>query len=339
MSVTRGIPAQWEQQSGLLISWPHDLAQPGSLEAVEFSLRQLISAVAAYQPVIIACHNAELIGRLAIELGDILGDLRFFHAPSDNMWVRDYGPISCRLDEQLSFYDFQFNGWGSQQNCDQNNRLTAQLDQQCIFQANLVYQNLVLEAGSLESDGCGTLLCHSQMLKLRNPDYSRSEIDSYLCKHLDAQRVLWLEHGHLVGDQSGNAISHLLRFVNKNTLAYSASDDPQDPHYLPLQALYSELESLVNIHGESYKLLALPLPQPIRNASGEVLPASYCDFLITNQHVFVPQFDDANDKLALQILQQQFPEREVSPITARALLEQQGSLHMASLNLFAEITY
>ena len=336
MSASRGIPAQWEQQSGLLISWPHTLE---NLDAVEASLRQLISAVAANQPVIIACHDAELIGRLAIELGDILGDLRFFHAPNDNMWVRDCGPISCRLEGQLSFYDFQFNGWGSGENCDQNNRLTAQLDQQCIFQANVVYQNLVLEAGSLESDGCGTLLCHSQMLKLRNPDYSRSEIESYLCKHLDAQRVLWLEHGHLVGDQSGHAISHLLRFVNADTLAYSASDDPQDEHYLALQALRGELESLTNTQGQTYQLLPLPLPQPIRNALGDVLPASYCDFLISNQHVFVPQFDDANDALALVALQQHFPEREVLGINSLALLEHKGSLHMASLNLFAEITY
>ena len=336
MSVSRGIPAQWEQQSGLLISWPHNIDK---LEPLESSLRQLISAVAAEQPVIIACHDAELIGRLAIELGDIMGDLRFFHAPNDNMWVRDYGPISCRLDEKLSFYDFQFNSWGSGKSCDQNNRLTAQLDQQCIFQANVVYQNLVLEAGSLESDGTGTLLCHSQMLTQRNPDYSRSEIDSYLCKHVDAQRILWLEHGHLAGDQSGNAISHLLRFVNADTLAYCACDDPKDEHYLPLQALRGELEVLVNAQGEPYKLLALPLPQPIRNAQGEVLPASYCDFLISNHHVFVPQFDDANDAVALTVLQQHFPEREVLGINSLALLEQQGSIHMASLNLFAEITY
>lgn len=303
----RGIPAQWEQQSGLLISWPQRIHE---LESVEASLRQVIASVANYQTVIIACHDAQLIGRLAIELGDILGDLRFFHAPSDNMWVRDYGPISCRLEGQLGFHDFQ-----------KNNRLTAQLEQQCIFQAKLTYQNLVLEAGSIESDGLGTLLCHSQMLEQRSPDYSRSEIDSYLHKHLDAQRVLWLEQGYLSGGKS-------VRFANADTLLYSACD-----------TLHSELKSLSNIQGAAYKLLALPLPQPIRNAADEILPASYCDFLITNQHVFVPQFNDEQDSNAVQILQQLYTEREVVGINSLALLQQQGSLHLASLNLFAEITY
>lgn len=324
MASARGIPAQWEQQSGLLISWPHNIDE---LDAVESSLRQVITLVAPYQTVIIACHDAELIGRLAIELGDILGDLRFFHAPNDNMWVRDYGPISCRLEEQLNFYDFQFNGWGSRKNCEQNNRLTAQLDQQCIFQANLIYQNFALDSGSLVSDGMGTLICHGQALLKGNSDYSRSEIESYLCKHLDAQHLIWLEHQHCV------------RFINASSLVYSACDDPQDERYLALQALHSELAKLRSSQGQPYQLLALPQPQPIRNHKNELLPASYCDFLMSNQHVFVPQFNDENDAIALQRIQQSTPDRIAVPIDCTALAHMQGSLHKASLNLFAEITY
>ena len=324
MSTVRGIPAQWELQSGLLISWPHSIDE---LVPIESSLRQIITSTAPYQAVIIACHDAELIGRLAIELGDIFGDLRFFHAPNDSMWVRDYGPISCRLEGRLCFYDFQFNGSGTRENCEQNNRLTTQLDQQCIFQANLIYQNFVLEATNLESDGLGTLICHGSALEQSNPDYSRSEIESYLCKHLDAQQIIWLEQRHLA------------RFINANTLVYSACDNPQDERYLPYQALHAVLDTLCNAEGEAYQLLALPLPQAIRNAQGELLPANYCDFLMTDKHVFVPQFKDSNDPVALQSIQQLCPDREAIPVESQALLHARGSLHKASLNLFAEITY
>ena len=324
MSAVRGIPAQWEQQSGLLISWPHSIDELTSIEA---SLKQVIALVAPEQTVIIACHDAELIGRLAIELGDIFGDLRFLHAPNDTMWVRDYGPVSCHLEGALCFYDFQFSGGESRENCKQNNRLTAQLDQQCIFQANLIYQNFVLAATNLESDGLGTLICHGPRLEQDNPDYTRSEIESYLCKHLGAQQLIWLEQ------------SHAVRFINANCLVYSACDDPQDERYLPLQALHAELDNLCNAEGEAYQLRPLPLPQAIRNTQGELLPANYGDFLITDKHVFVPQFKDSNDDVALQAMQQLCPDREIVPIESLALLQTQGSLYKASLNLFAEITY
>ena len=264
-----------------------------------------------------------------------MGDLRFFHAPNNNIWVRDYGPISCHREGTLDFLDFQFNGWGNLQPYELDNRLTAQLDEQCVFQANLVYQNFVLEGGSLDSDGLGTLLCSSHRLSHvnRNPDYNRSEIETYLCKHTTAKRLLWLE-------QAGNgSIAKSVRFSSADTLIYSTCNDPIDEQYLASQALRTELESLRTSDGQAYNLVALPLPQAIHNENKQRLSASYTDFLITNQHVFVPQFGDNNDAIAVEQLQSLFADKQVVGIDSLALLHQGGSIHSATMNLFADITY
>ena len=255
------------------------------------------------------------------------------------MWVRAYGPISAHINDALEFLDFQFNGWGGTGNYVQSNRLSAQLDEQCVFQAKLTYQNFVLEGGNIESDGAGTVLCNSQSTARRNPDYSRSEVESYLCKHLGAQRVIGIEHGHIAGDISEGGISHRVRFANADKLLFSACDDPQDEHYLPLQALRSELENLQTLDGKAYQLIPLALPQTILNDDGQTLPASYCDFVISNQHVFVPQFGDTNDAAAVTCISELFPEHKTLGIDCTALLQQFGSLRAASMNLFAEITY
>lgn len=337
-----GVPAEWDKQTGLLITWPHHIDTWGKsvFYAVEDALRQVIALVAPTQTVIIACHDAELIGRLAIDMGGIQGDLRFLHAPSNDIWARDHGPISCRRGDATDFLDFQFNGWGEKYPSELDNRITSNLDDQCVFQSNVVYQNFILEGGSIESDGRGTLLTTSACLQhpLRNPDYSRSEIEAYLRKHLHASRILWLESGFLCGDDTDSHIDNLARFLAPEAIAYTSCDDPKDEHYLALQKMKSELELLRTADDQPYTLLPLNIPQAVRNENGDRLPASYANFLITNEFVFVPQFGDDNDKQALDTLTPYFPSRRVIGIDGRALVHQYGGIHCATMNLFGLIT-
>ena len=336
MANKRGLCADWETQSGLLISWPHE-EQHRDTEA---ALLTIVEHVSPTQPVLIACHSAELIGDLAINLGAIPGDLRFYHAPNNTPWVRDYGPLSCHRNDSIDFLDFQFNGWHSEQsrqtNHDLDNRLTAQLDEQCVFQANLIYRNFVLEGGSLSSDGQGTLLGDSNSLydSKRNGDYQPNEVESYLLQNTQAQRLLTVNN---IAQSFAHA--QALRFVSADTLVVSTCSNPQDDFYLPLQELHNQTQQLRNIEDDNYRVIELPLPQPIRIDDQPALPAFYTDYLLTNEHIFVPQFGDDNDKLALEQIQALYPERKAVAVDALPLLKAGGNLRAACLNLHGQITY
>lgn len=325
-----------------MLTWPHDIELWGQAlyQAVEDSLRHVVALTAPQQTVIIACNDAELVGRLAIELGTIQGDLRFLYAPSNDIWARDHGPISCQSDSGSHFLDFQFNGWGKKYDYQLDNRITANLEEQCVFQGELVARNFVLEGGSIDSDGQGTLLTTASCLlhPERNPDYQRSEIESYLKRHLHAERLLWLEHGYLAGDDTDGHIDNLARFASAEHILYTACNDPQDEHYIALTQMREELEKLTTLSGQPYQLTPLPLPAAQRDAEGRRLPASYANFLVTNQHVFVPQFNDPQDRHALDVLAECFPERQIEAVDGRALIHQGGGLHCASMNLFAAVT-
>ncbi|MGM0564169.1 MAG: agmatine deiminase family protein [Pseudomonadota bacterium] len=338
----RGVPAEWHAQSGLLITWPHDIDLWGEslFAAVEDSLRHIIALTAPHQSVIIACNDAELVGRLAIEMGTVQGDLRFLYAPSNDIWARDHGPLSCLRDGHYHFLDFQFNGWGGKYDYQMDNRITVHLEEQCVFQDELVARNFVLEGGSIESDGEGTLLTTASCLlhPKRNPDYQRSEVESYLKRHLNAERLLWLEHGYLAGDDTDGHIDNLARFVSRDHIVYTACEDPGDEHYLALTKMRQELEQFTTADGEAYRLTALPLPEAIYDEDGRRLPASYANFLITNRYVFVPRFGDARDQQAMDCLAQCFPERQIEGVDGRALIHQGGGLHCATMNLFAAVT-
>lgn len=332
MANKRGLCADWETQTGLLISWPHQTQH----RDIDAALLTVVEHISPTQPVLIACHNAELIGDLAINLGVIPGDLRFYHAPNNSPWVRDYGPLSCHRNDSIDFLDFQFTGWGKQAEHDLDNRLTAQLDEQCVFQSNLIYRNFVLEGGSLSSDGQGTLLGDSNSLYdiKRNGDYQPNEVESYLLQNTQAQRLLTVNN---IAQSFAHA--QALRFVNTATLVVSVCSNPQDDFYLSLQELHKQTQQLRNSDDSSYQIVELPLPQPIRINDQPALPAFYTDYLLTNEHIFVPQFGDDNDQQALDTLQNLYPERKAIAVDALPLLKAGGNLRAACLNLHGQITY
>ena len=261
-------------------------------------------------------------------------------APSNDSWARDHGPITILEDGAPHLMSFRFNGWGNKYPADLDAAITGKLHEAGAFGATpLERADLVLEGGSIDSDGQGTLLTTSRCLlsRHRNSGASRVAMEQALGKLLGARRVLWLEHGMLVGDDTDGHVDMLARFCATDTIAYTACETPDDEHFHELQAMAGELAGLRTGRGEPYRLVPLPLPGPKRDDEGRRLPASYANFLVINGAVLVPVYGDAADNVALQCLGDCFPDRALVAIPALPLIRQYGSLHCVTMQLPAGV--
>ncbi|TVP89327.1 MAG: agmatine deiminase family protein [Thioalkalivibrio sp.] len=336
-SAARRLPAEWEPQSGVQITWPHTGTDWGPrLDTVEPVFAGIGAAITRHECLLVVCqgpdHRSHVLDQLA-RSGAAMERVRIGTAPADDTWARDHGPITVIRDGQPLLLDFVFNGWGGKFPSDQDNRLTRQLATQGHFgRVPLEPVDMVLEGGSIESDGAGTLLTTSRCLltPTRNPGLSRATIEQHLHSDLGARRVLWLEHGHLEGDDTDSHIDTLARFCDPATIAHVTCEDPGDPHYAELALMVEELGRLQTAQGEPYALVPLPLPAAIF-ADGQRLPATYANFLVINDAVLVPVYGDPADAVALERLGAAFPGRTVTGIDCRELIRQGGSLHCLTM--------
>ena len=364
----RRLPAEWEQQSGVMLVWPHVHGDwKDNLNDVEKTYLTIVTAICPHEAVVIVCfddahraHVTQLINTHESSTGTVDNNLRFIIAPSNDSWVRDTGPLtvientvlenieddsggdnfigSVRNDSakknNLCLLDFTFNGWGEKYPSAFDNEITAHVTRANLFGKNPVLQHpLILEGGSIESDGQGTLLTTTSCLSNpnRNPGLTREDIEDILRTQLGAKRILWLNHGHLAGDDTDGHIDTLARFCSHDTIAYTHCNDTTDIHYESLTAMAKELADFKTVDGKPYQLQPLPIPAAIHNDHGERLPANYTNFLIINEAVLVPTYNDPNDLTALQALETCFPERKIIGIDCRSILQQFGSLHCATM--------
>jgi agmatine deiminase len=195
--------------------------------------------------------------------------------------------------------------------------------------------DFVLEGGSIETDGLGTLLSTTTCLlnPNRNGGMSLAEVERRLREHLGIERFLWLRHGHLAGDDTDAHIDTLARFVDEHTIAYVQCSDSSDEHYSALAAMEVELQSFRRADGEPYRLVPLPLPAVITNDKGDRLPATYANFLITNRSILLPVYGDPEDQRAIAALSAVSGERSVVPVNCRTPIEEFGSLHCLTMQL------
>jgi len=343
------LPAEWEPQQAVMLTWPHagtDWA--AQLDAVEAVYRRLTCLVAARESVLIVCADAALRERLADELTAMLDDtglprgrLRLCIAPSDDTWTRDHGPIAV-LDGngRARLVDFRFNGWGDKFPAARDDAITASLHKSgCFGPAPLQRSELVLEGGAIDTDGAGTLLAVRRTLldPARNPGWSETHISAELRRRLGIDRLLWLDHGQLSGDDTDGHIDTLARFCDAETIFHAASDDPTDPDHASLTAMAAELRALRRRDGQPYRLVPLPQPAPILDETGQRLPAGYANFLIINGAVLVPVYGDPADAVALARLADLFPDRAIEPLDCRALIRQGGSLHCITMQFPAAL--
>lgn len=345
-ATARRLPAEWEPQSGVMLTWPHPEGDWADvLDQVEPVFLAIAAAIARRENLLLNCQNRPQAERLRQQLqAEGIGPARLFiHlTPSDDTWARDHGAITVIDNGAPLLLDFRFNGWGNKYPADSDNLINARLAAAGGFGATpMEHVELVLEGGSIDSDGAGTLLTTTACLlnPQRNPDLSRLEIESRLQTLLGAGRVLWLEHGCIEGDDTDGHIDMLARFADARTIVYQSCDETDYSCYGSLKAMQHALGKLRDRDGRPYRLVPLPWPQAKTGAGGERMPASYANFLLVNTAVLLPVYRDPADEIAVQRLQECFPGREIVPIDCLPLIAQHGSLHCLSMQFPAGVSF
>ena len=330
------LPAEWEKQGFVQLTWPHKDSLWYEVERVQACYTNIVSAILGYEPVLIVCRDREeTVEDLRLNgLEDVSG-IRFVEAPINDTWARDHGGISVFGDAGEKFVlDFVFNGWGLKFASDLDNQITRRAFEAGVFNAQ--YRDMrpyVLEGGSIDTDGAGTLLTTSEcLLSLNRNEYlSREDVEEHLKAALGLKRILWLDHGGIAGDDTDSHVDILARFCALDTIAYTACDNPDDENYAPLKAMEEQLRTFRTLEGKPYKLIPLPLPEPLY-LDDYRLPASYANFLIINGAVLMSGAGSALDDVAAARLQEAFPDRKVIVIDCRALLSGHGGLHCVTMN-------
>ena len=327
-------PAEWERQACVQLTWPHqgtDFADVYDRAVACFV--NIAREISKREKLIIACKSKQT----AIdELGDVLNkNISFVEVDTNDVWARDHGAITVFEDGKPVLYDFTFNGWGRKFPAEKDNAITLQLCESGIFKS-AEYRDMsrfVLEGGSIETDGRGVLLTTESCLlsKYRNPSMSKAEIELFLKTTFNVQKVLWLSHGELAGDDTDGHIDTLARFVSEDTIAYVDCSSANDMHYADLQAMKRELQLFTTKDGKPYKLVPLPMASPAFDEDGNRIPATYANFLIMNDAVLLPVYQCDTDAEAIRVVQSIFPDKEIVPIDCSVLILQHGSLHCVTM--------
>ena len=332
------MPAEWEKQQCVLMSFPHeetDWHNPNNGADLKASLTPFIrtaQAIAYGQAVYIICKDKTKISSLFCSPRN----LTFIEIPTNDTWIRDYGYISIKEDGNNKLLDFIFDGWGGKFEASRDNAVNSTLHKKGYMGTTpLESIDFVLEGGSIESDGEGTILTTSACLcnPNRNGELSKKEVEEKLSTHLGSERVLWLDHGYLAGDDTDSHIDTLARFVNPSTIMYIKCDNEKDEHYKALKKMQTQLQNFRTKEGKPYTLIPLPMTDTIYNKSNERLPATYANFLITNDALLYPTYNDKNDKVVHEIFKTFFTDKEIIPINCLKLIEQGGSLHCSTMQV------
>lgn len=331
-------PAEWEPQSAILIAWPHaNTDWSAHLADVEETYITLVAAITRFQMVIICVLDDDLQTYTEARLRSAsvaMQQVRFTVASYNDTWLRDSGPITLiGINGDFRLLDFRFTGWGGKFEAKADDQLVSALHANGLFKNTQMHSiNFALEGGAIETDGAGTLLTTWRCLHERHPQRTRTTLDANLTAWLAQNRVLWLEHGYLEGDDTDAHIDTLARFASTDSIVYQSCDNTTDSHYAELQAMANELTALRTTEGRPYRLFPLPWTKPILDQDRR-LPASYANFLIIEGAVLMPTYDDPADTIAQSVLAEAFPTREIVPVPCRPLIWQNGSLHCITMQI------
>jgi agmatine deiminase len=262
-------------------------------------------------------------------IGAALENITILKVPTVDVWIRDYGPTfvtRAAHEDPLALNDWIFNGWGRKYKAYEDDDRIAK-DIASLLQVPVFNHSVVLEGGSIEVNGAGTCLITEQCLlnQNRNPHMTRKEIEQFLKNTLGVNHLIWLARG-IAGDDTDGHIDDIARFVNPTTVACVLEAHSSDENHAPLRENYERLQDARDQHGNKLAVVTLPSPAPVYY-QGLRLPASYANFYIANEVVLVPTFDDPNDRKALGILQELFPNRRVVGLPCRAVVAGLGAIH------------
>ncbi len=308
------IPAQWEKQESILMVMPHVNSDwVDNLQSAKSVFIKIASSICYKQKLILICDDIEATK----EMFCYVNNITFVKIDTNDTWIRDFGPISIFENDKRVLLDFQFNGWGNKYECTLDNGVTKKLFKEAIS------DDFVLEGGSIESDGCGTIMTTSSCLlnPNRNPHLNKKQIEEKLKHTFGAKRILWLENMRLEGDDTDGHVDMFARFIDKETIIFADMLDVK-----------KQLENFRTIDGKPYRLIPLPIPSP-KYKNDKKLPASYANFLIINEAVLLPVYDDLLDEEVIVLFKKLFPTREVIPINSLRLIEEGGSIHCSTINI------
>ena len=325
------LPAEWEPQSFVQLTWPHagtDWAD--MLDEVSECFVGIAREIVKRERLLIVCADENTVRE---QLRDLPQDkITCVEIPTNDTWARDHGGITVMEDGKPVVLDFTFNGWGMKFPANLDNQITRQLFEKNIFPDNVKYQNrlnFVLEGGSIESNGQGTILTTAECLLSENRNnLTKEEIEAKLKEYLGAERILWLHHGYLAGDDTDSHVDTLARFCSPDTIAYVKCDDENDEHYSELKKMEEEIFSFAPLGVGG---IPLPMADAVYDENGDRLPATYANFLIINDAVLMPTYNSPKDEIARGQLQKAFPDREIIGIDCLALIKQHGSLHCVTM--------
>ncbi|MDE6384102.1 MAG: agmatine deiminase family protein [Paramuribaculum sp.] len=331
------MPAEWQLESAIMIAWPHaDTDWADILPDATDCYATMADAFSRHARVIIVAPDSAVVEEKISTL-PCRDNISIVEIPTNDTWTRDYGPITVvKHDGTLLALNFGFNGWGLKFAANLDNQVTDRMHLCGVLRdqpANCL--SFILEGGSIESDGDGTILTTSRCLLSpnRNGSYSQEEIEERLHRLLGAKKVLWLDHGGMEGDDTDGHIDTIARFAPGNVILYNGCSDPDDPHYPELKAMLSQLREFTDADGMPYHLVELPMPEPIYDADGRRLAATYANFLALPDVVFMPTYrQPMSDRLAAMTIEAVF-ERPVVPVDATTLIHQNGSLHCATMQI------
>ena len=336
------MPAEWERHDATWLAWPHNPEDwPGKFQPIPWLYAEIVRLLAAREQVRILVDDVKAKQRATGMLERAGADLDqvSFHAwPTDRSWVRDTGPIFVRdAKGKVAITNWLFNGWAKYPNGRLDNQVPGRVTrllgvpewQPAITLRNGKPHRLVLEGGSIDTNGEGILLtteeCLLSEVQQRNPGVSREQIEQALHNFLGIEQVVWLNRG-IAGDDTHGHVDDITRFVAADTIVTVVEPDASDPNHEPLAENLARLKNARNQQGKQFTVVELPMPRPVV-FQGQRLPASYANFYIANGLVLVPTFHDPNDRVALNILAELFPGREVIGIHSVDLVWGLGTLH------------
>jgi len=336
------MPAEWERHDATWLAWPHNPEDwPSKFQPIPWLYAEIVRLLSAREQVHILVDDVRAKQRATGMLeraGANLGQVSFHAWPTDRSWVRDTGPIFVRnAAGKVAITNWLFNGWAKYPNCRLDNQVPGRVTkllgvpewQPAITRSNGKPHRLVLEGGSIDTNGEGILLtteeCLLSEVQQRNPGVRREQLEQALHNFLGIDQVLWLNRG-IAGDDTHGHVDDITRFVAADTIVTVVEPDASDPNHEPLAENLARLKDARNQQGKQFTVVELPMPRPVV-FQGQRLPASYANFYIANGLVLVPTFHDPKDRVALNILAELFPGREVIGIQCVDLVWGLGTLH------------
>ena len=326
------MPAEWEPHEATWISWPQPDCNsfPGSYDRVIPTFVKMAEALAESEIVRINVSGAEQEKTVRKLLRSCPPErVEYFHIPTDEPWCRDHGPIFVKRDKspQLAVLNFGFNAWGYKLSPFDEDNAVPPAVAKALGLPVFNFEHFILEGGSIDTNGQGTLLTTESCLlnPNRNPTLDRTAIEKKLRDKLGVKKILWLGDG-IEGDDTDGHVDDITRFIGPSTVVTAVEEDEHDPNFEPLQRNLDRLHTMRLADGEPLHVLTLPMPTRIMR-DGQRLPASYANFYIANSVVLLPVFNEHNDSWAVSALHEAFPNRRIVPIDCRELIWGLGAFH------------